>query len=294
MDTSGNPYPFDFLETLVGISFPVAGGYVLISITAIASALGTTPPPPPTVLLQLPLGGKAKLIDKQESNKTKTTPAKTTITKLFFAWSALLPLPTVNNYNTVVVANIDPPIQYANQFANITITNTQTTNPINLGVEPPPEGGDGYFSTAAIAQGYVNSWNGHIGIADHGGAFGIGGIVNGSPSPVSVKELDVPITTPATSTTTLTGKYLVKIPADLTTFTATVTAGPGGTSTLLITGFHGAAPTKVAQVNLANSDSDAAASANGTTKTYTMTSVVATKPPPPFTTVTAVAGGSAG
>lgn len=273
-DTTGDPYPFDFFETIVGISFPAPGGYVLLTVTASITVNGTTPPPCPTVTLKL--GGKETLIQKQEACTPKLTPAKDTVSRVFFVFNNVAGTVTVANYQNVVQGSIFPPALFSTQFSRSVGSPTGFKDPEAFGVEPVPEGGSGLFSTAAIAQGYADNWNAHI----HGSAPGSGvavyaadgSTINADPAPVVVQHLDIPVHTPATATANFTGKYLIKVPRDLTTFTATVTASHGS-SQATIFGYHGTAPKTIAAIQPGSDDSSNEASINQS-GTYTITSVV--------------------
>lgn len=285
-------YSFDFFETIVGINFPQSGGYVLMRVDAHTNTVGTPRPPNPSVSLVLPTG--AKLIQKLEPVTAVFTPAHTTTTRIYFVWSSLVPLPTLADYDNIVVSSIFPPATYAQQFARSVGSPTGFKDPQAFGVEVPPEGGSGYFSTAAIADGYAASWNSHISGSEFDGAYLSDGTVldGGKAAPVFVTFIDVPVTTPATWTLTLHGQYLLSLPKTppLSSFTATVTAQTGD-SHVTLTGYHGKVPASIAAIT-APEDMSAEASIgqNGAVQ-YTMTSQIIDK----LNHVTvAITGGGAG
>lgn len=277
-DETGNPYPFDFFETIVGISFPQAGGYVLLTITASTTVNGTTAPPCPQVLLTL--GPKEKLIQKQEACKPKFTPAKDSVIPVFFVFNNVAGPVTLANYQNVINSSIFPAALFATQFARIVGSPTGFKDPEAFGVEPVPEGGSGFFSTAAIAQGYANSWNAHIHGAAPGSGVAVflsdGSTLDANPAPVSVQRLDQPVHTPATATSNFTGKYLIKVPTDLTTLLAKVSIGPGS-SFATIFGYHGKVPANIGAIPAGSDDSSNEAQLNQT-GTYTITSVLTKDP----------------
>lgn len=294
MDTTGNPYPFDYLETIVGISFP-SGGYILVTVTAYTNSNTANPPPPASIVFgKLP--DKVKLINQDQRITTQVIPARDFVTKFFFVFNDVAGPVTLANYRNVVVGSIFPPALFATQFSRSVGSPTGFKDPEAFGVEPVPEGGDGFFSTAAIAQGYADNWNAHI----HGSPAGSGSAVylsNGAtldanPAPVSVHEIDVPGHQNASATTTLTARYLFKVPKAKSTLTATVTANQG-TSQLLIDGFHGSPPSSVTAVIVADADTDALAGANSNGK-YTMTTETTRGPSGLVNTVTVQGGQTAG
>lgn len=280
-DDTGSPYPFDFLETIVGISFPSQGGYVLITVTAIANATGVgAGPPPPFPTPPKPviaLGAGEKLIDQTTTVTQKTTKAKTGTSTVFFVFNSVAGPVTPANYQNVINSSLFPPVLFATQFALVVGSPTGFKSPEAFGVEPVPEGGSGFFSTAAIAQGYASSWNAHIKGAPAGSGVAVflsdGSTLDANPAPVSVSSVTTPTVTPAVATTTSVTKYLVKVPLVKTTLNLTVTT-PQGQSDLTIFGFHGTTPKKVAQTNPVNSDSGDEASLAGTKATYTVTSEI--------------------
>lgn len=278
MDTTGNPYPFDFFETIVGINFPQSGGYMLLVITASTTVNGTVAPPCPQVVLTL--GAKETLVQKLEQCTPKLTPAKDTIVPVFFVFNSVAGNVTLANYMNVVQGSIFPPALFATQFSRSVGSPSGFKDPEAFGVEPVPEGGSGFFSTQAIAQGYASSWNAHI----HGAPAGSGAAVyrsdgttlDADPAPVVVRRLDQPVHTPATATANFTGKYLIKVPNDLTSMKAKVAIGPGS-SFATVFGYHGKVPANIASVPPGSDDSSNEAQINQT-GTYTITSVITKAP----------------
>lgn len=295
-------YSFDFFETIVAISFPQKGGYVLITVTsetnAFGSGLGPVPPFPAPPTLSVVLGPNEKIIDQTQQVQQKSTKAKTDISRAFFVFNNVAGPVTLANYQNVVVGDIFPPALFATQFARVVGSPTGFKDPEAFGVEPVPEGGSGFFSTAAIAAQYAGSWNAHIHGAPPGSGAAVyladGSTMDANPAPVIVQHIDVPTVTPAVATTILVTKYLVKVPLDKTTITVTVNT-PQGQSALTISGFHGKAPLKVAQVNLSNADSSDGASRAGSKAVYTLTSEILptgqAKQGPLSNTVTATVSG---
>lgn len=293
-DTTGDPYPFDFFETIVGISFP-SGGYVLVTTTSFTSTNTATPPPPAKVTFgKLP--DKVKLIDHDQRLTKQVTPARDFVTKVFFVFNDVAGPVTLANYKNVVVGNVFPQGLFATQFAIAVGSPTGFKNPEAFGVEPVPEGGDGFFSTAAIAQGYADNWNAHIHGAPAGSGAAVylsdGSTMDANPAPVSVHEIDVPQHQNASASTTSIERFLFKVPKSLSTFTLKINS-PQGSSDVLIDGFHGKTPTSVSAVKLADADTDAETGGNSSS-TYTLTSQITKGPTGLKNTVTATGGGTAG
>lgn len=284
-------YSFDFLETIVAISFATPGGYLLITVTAMNNAGSVTPPPPPSFALTL--GAKEKIIQQQSKTTTKITPAHDVTTRFWFVFNSVAGPVTPDNFQNVILNTVFPPVQFATQFARaVAAKGSGFKDPEAYGVEPVPEGGSGFFSTQAIAQGYADNWNSVIGPTPPIGAPAVflsnGTPIDADPFPVSVQHVDAVVHVPAVSVTTITTKYLIKVPVDLTTLVAKVTAN--SQSNLLVTGYHGKAPATIAAADANPEDTSDQKGSVGNT-TYTSTSVISGKPPLNQVALTASGGG---
>lgn len=248
-DTTGELYRFDYLEHIVGISFP-SGGYVLLEVIVDRTQPGGVRPPTPSITLVLPEG--VTLIDKQETETTQNLPAKTVIDHVYFVWRTGAPFPTLANYQNIVVGNLFPTVAYVEQFARVTVTFTGVqvlfNNPFTTG----------RFPSLAAAQTYASALNSgtSYGYIDANGAVIFQGAQVGG---FSAGQLAIPVVTPAQKVSRITGRYLLKVPKGKEVAGAAEIFGASGSATnqANIKGYHGRAPKLVSQVNLTAFDSTA-------------------------------------
>lgn len=286
VDSSGKqPYGFDFFETITAIHFPLKGGYVLVTVTATATAVGIIAPPCPTVFLNL--GKNETLIQRSDACVKKLTPGHTTTSQIFFVWNDIAPFPTADNYqNSMGIIDVHGLIEYAQQFARVVNTN-------NGGFRPAPDPlGTGFFPSATIADQYAAVWNGNFGGAQFLTYLDPNAQATGPVGYRNVRSavINIPVTVDPFGTTTLTGKYLIKVPKEKTTFTAAVITSANGNSHLVANGYHGKVPASIAKVNPSGFDTQDGDIFNGP-GTYTVTSVVAGSASHQINTVTVKGGG---
>lgn len=249
-DTTGELYKFDFLEQIVGISFP-SGGYILLELTVDRTQPGNVTPPAPSIELVLPKG--LTLIDKSETTQVSIIPAKTTFDTFFFVWNNIAPFPTLANFENVIVGNVFPSIEYAQQFARISVGFTG-----NAIIDNDPFT-TGFFPNAAAAAAYASSINGgtYYGYIDSGGnTVFLGPATGGFHGATLVR----PVITPAQKVNRLTGKYLIKLAKKnlLYNGVANVTGSAGSATNIgKITGYHGKVPAKVQAVPATGFDTQA-------------------------------------
>lgn len=92
MDETGNPYPFDFFETIVGINFPQSGGFAVVSLHYIADKLTTAPAAIAAVLSGLPYPGTWNVFGNVLSGKKPAVvvnPVSADMKQNLFQWSQL-------------------------------------------------------------------------------------------------------------------------------------------------------------------------------------------------------------
>lgn len=286
--TGKQPYQFGFLEQLVGINFPQnkADGFVVLSIQATADVDGVIPPPCPPVVLTL--GAGESVLDTSEQCTTQIIPARTVLTQFIILWPATIPLPDASNYSVQVLPDdFLGAILYAQQFSrNVHPEGQGGSFPFGL----PQPYTNGFYPDLATAAAAAASWNAtylpgpyvYVKPDLTEATVGIAG--------VQVRTFTVPVIIPAHSISTLRKLIMIKVPKALTEFTATVNAH-GGNSRVGLFGFHGKAPARVTQVNVATADSNAfVLPPIGNLGTYDGTSVIVNA----FNTVTLVGHGGGG
>lgn len=274
--TGAQPYEFDFLDRLVAINFP-SGGYIIVDI--VATSRQNIPAPPPAPLITLTLDPDVKLVDQRQSSKTTIQPAHSIISKTFFIWSNIAPFPTAADFgNIVLVAPGAGTIFYGQQFSQVAIINFNSE--FGPGPSPPIlfEGNYGSLSNAAAAAlALQHSFYDPAPIGSQGGYITDTGIVTFNAGPLQTPfaaELDIPSTIPGQGITTLTAKYLLKVPSKAANSQFhVIVSGPGETSTIKVSGYHGSPPKSLA-ISPGTADTTASGGASAPIF-YTVKSVIA-------------------
>lgn len=284
-------YAFDFLETITAISFPT-GGTVLVRVDAV-SRNPTTPVVPTCPSVKFTLGAGETLLDKVETFKKVVVPNRTFLQKFFFIWDNVAPFPTADNFNKQVwniPGSSIPNIIYAGQFSQFVLINSAQFAPPSF----PGQNTNGFYASlaeasAAAAALRTRYFLGHPAGSTQGYATSAGTLIGGLDGPPLQDpfgaELDVSIPLPGSGSCTLTGFYLIKVPAKKTKFTVAVTQVPNGGSIggLRASGYHGSKPSTVAQAQATQPDTT---DGPVQTPTSTVTSVIDSLPAGKKNTVT--------
>lgn len=284
-NTGHEPYSFDFLETLTAISFP-NGGYIVIDAKAVTQK--TLPQVANCVTVAIALADGSKLVDHRESCAKQTIPARTIIDPIFMIWGNGVPAPTLANYQNIVVPNLDPKVQYGQQFAQVTSTFFGVTQ-VSTATHLPYL--SGYFQTQSEAQFWAAAFSSVI-LHPQGYFTANGNLITAPFNGFHVERIDRPTIVPAQSVATFNGQYLVKVPKDA--IVTGVHAAGGPLSSLTARGYHGSTPPSLSKVDpeISGPTHTKGYDTTDTTTTPdgTVTSVIASN----FNTVTVPSGGTGG
>lgn len=152
--------PFWWIRKISG-----GGAWILISVKATNSVVGSTSPPS-TPIITLKLDGepgdtrpKPVLIEKSAPLVTHTTNPGVEQT-LYFVWNDAVPFPDLANYNNTVYVNPPFDFTYSEQFSKVINTGASSGPPtqpnFDFGITPS---GSGYFPDMATATAYASDFN---------------------------------------------------------------------------------------------------------------------------------------